>query len=87
MEATNLINSLNSMRANMATPTSHMEIIRQAVQRMSQPVQPNIFNEQQRQVFANKLDILQEFLESEDGADSIELLISSFNSFVESKSV
>lgn len=85
MEATNLIRSLNAMRQGMEKPPSHMDIIRQAVQKMGEPAQPAIFNDVQRQLFISKVDLLQEFLTSEDGADAIELLVNTFNAFIDSK--
>lgn len=85
MEATRLIKAIQELRSGMESPPTQMEIIRRAVERMSAPTQPAIFNDQQRKLFENKLDLMREFIESEDGADAVELLTNAFDEFVKNK--
>ncbi len=42
-------------------------------------------NETQRKYFADNIDVVQEFLGTEDGADSVELLVDTFSHFIKSK--
>lgn len=44
---------------------------------------PPILNEEQRKVFADRVDKVTSFLESEDGADAVELLVNTFAAFAD----
>lgn len=87
MEATKMIESLAALRATFDKPPTDMELVRRAlhaqVARANGVEMPPILNEDQRKIFAGRIDQLTEFLESEDGADAIELLMNSFKAFSE----
>ena len=89
METTRMIETLRNLRASMDKPPSNMELIRRAVMEQAARANgipmPAILNEDQRKVFADRADMLTEFLESEDGADAVELMVEAFNSFVEER--
>ena len=89
MEATRMVETLRALRASMDKPASNMEIIRRAlaeqVARANGVPMPDILNEGQRKVFAERADMVADFLESEDGADAVELMVGAFNSFVEAR--
>lgn len=89
MESTAMLEALAELRAKFSTPISNMEIIRRALQRevsrSGETEMPPILNESQRKSFLTRIDHLEAFLQSEDGADSIELLVSSFREFAEAR--
>lgn len=91
MEATRMVEALRTLRANMEKPPSNMELIRRSlvdqVAKANGVPMPPILNEEQRKVFADRAELVAEFLESEDGADAVELMVGSFNSFVEAREV
>lgn len=57
-----------------------MHVLRGVV---SQARVPPIFTEEQRQLFVENIDRLKLFLESPDGALSVELLVNAFACFIE----
>lgn len=85
MEATPMIDALQKLREVYQQPRGHMEIIRDALQHQLANAagvsMPPLLNDGQRQAFAGKLDMLKSFLESEDGADAIELLMDAWHQF------
>ena len=89
MESTKIIESLKSLRETFQQPVSDMEIIRRTLAaqtaRLNGVEMPPILNADQRKVFSEKLDLLSDFLESEDGADAVELLLNAFREFVTSR--
>ncbi len=86
MEATKLIGALASLRVGFDTPPSDMELIRRAVQsqvdRATQPEMPPLLNADQRKLFAERIDEVTAFLECEDGADAVELLMGAWARFL-----
>lgn len=89
MEATKLIESLATLRAGFEKPPSDMEIIRRTlaaqVARASGVEMPPLLNDDQRRVFADKIDQVTAFLASEDGADAVELLVNAFTAFTQAE--
>jgi hypothetical protein len=89
MQTTAIIESLAKLRSQFEKPPTDMEIIRRALSsqaaRLGAVEMPPILNEGQRKVFLGNLDELTAFLNSEDGADAIELLINTFSGFVKAR--
>lgn len=87
MESTKLIQAIERLRRTYERPPSHVEVVRDAVlkqiNQIDKPEMPVILNESQRKVFMNKIDLLEGFLESEDGADAVEMLINAFEHYCE----
>lgn len=81
MEATRLAEQIEELKKLHPHPISSIEAIRR---QLSNP-QPAILNEQQRQLFIGRLDYVKGFLESEDGADTIELLVDAFRKYSEAQ--
>jgi len=85
MEASGLIQALHTLRAQMDKPVSDLDIIRQSLQasiaRNSGIEMPPLLTNEQRKLFIGKVDLVTAFLESEDGADAVELLIRAFTRF------
>lgn len=86
MEATALIQAIEQLRQTYTEPPSHMEIVRHSVMsqlaRISNVEIPPLLSDEQRQIFIANIDLVADFLRSEDGADSIELVVDSFSQFV-----
>lgn len=86
MEATELAKALRSMAEGMENPPSPMEMVRNAVlahhARASRPEMPPILTAEQRETFTENVGLVAGFLESENGADSVELLVGAFNAYV-----
>ena len=91
MHASKLIDSLATLRATYDKPPTDMDMVRQALQaqvaRASGLEMPPILTDAQRKVFADDIDRAKEFLESEDGADAVELLVCAFAAFAASERV
>jgi len=89
MESTAMLEALAELRTKFTTPISNMEIVRRALRRevgrMDETEMPPILNEPQRKAFLERIDHLEAFIQSQDGADSIELLVSSFREFAEAR--
>ena len=87
LQSTAMLESLSQIKARLAEPVSQMEIIRQSLlyraMHMDKPQMPLIFNDNQRQVFIDHIDKVAAFLESEDGSDALELLVTTFLEFSE----
>lgn len=90
MESTQLIESIEKIKQTYVDrkPPTDMEIVRHAIvsqlARMNEVEIPPLLSEEQRQAFIDNADKVSEFLRTEDGADSVELVVSSFRSFCES---
>lgn len=82
MQSTKFLQALNQLKADYAAPVSYMDITRDAVLRqvaMKNNIEmPAILDEEQRKVFTDRIDMVASFLESQNGADTIELLINAF---------
>lgn len=89
MASTAMVEMLRKLRTTYDKPISDMSIIRQTLAshsaRLGTVEMPPILDEGQRKIFLGNLDELSEFLESEDGADAIELLVNAFTAFVEAR--
>jgi hypothetical protein len=89
MEASRLIESLAAIRTQLEPEErlSDMDLIRRAVQAQEARAlgieQPPILNADQRKLFAENIELVTGFLESEDGADAVELLVSAWKTYVE----
>lgn len=87
MEATKLIQAIEKLKSQLDEPKSHLEIVRDSILKQlaaaNKLPMPEIFTDTQRRVFVNKLDMLEGFLESDDGADAVELLVNSFEHYCE----
>lgn len=85
MEATKMIESLASLRAGFEKPPTDMELIRRSLAaqaaRATGAEMPPLLNDNQRKVFADKIDMVSDFLATEDGADAVELLVGAFEAF------
>lgn len=85
MESTKLLNAIMKLREQYATPPSHMEVVRDSVLKQLATINkvemPAILDETQRKVFVDKIDMLAGFLESDDGADAVELLVNAFEAY------
>lgn len=84
-----LIEALKKLRANFDAPSSDMAIIRQTlrdkISRLESPEMPPILSQDKREVILKDIDLLEEFLCTDDGNDAISLLMATWNSFVESR--
>lgn len=85
MESTRLIEQLNEFKRqnNLEEPISHLQVLRDMALRALNPQLPPMFTEEQRQLLLSNVDMLQSFLQCEDGADAIELLIDSFKCYIQ----
>lgn len=87
MESTRLVETIAKLREQYAEPISDMEILRQSAMRelarITDQPEPQVFTEEQRQLLIDNCDHVTGFLESEDGADSIELLMDAFRRYTE----
>jgi hypothetical protein len=85
MEVTPMLDALHKLQAEYETPPSHLEILRRALQervaRMGGTEMPPILTDEQRKAFADKIGYLAGFLESEDGADAVELLLNAGHAY------
>lgn len=85
MQSTAMVEALSKLRATFDNPPSDMEIIRRTLSRraagLTEIEMPPILNSAQRKVFLDNLDMVSAFLETEDGADSVELLVNAFSTF------
>ena len=81
-EASKLLTSLQALRTSIAEPVSQMELIRRAVAgeklRLDTPQFPLPLDMEQRKFMEDNIARLESFLTTEDGADALELLMSTF---------
>lgn len=78
-----LAEAINTLRTMYDNPPSDLSIIRNALNENLDHVK--LLNAEQRQVFKDRLDLLHEFLESEDGADAVQLLTNTFEAFADQR--
>jgi hypothetical protein len=87
MEVTSLISQLDELRSKHKEPISYIELARHSIkEQLARSVgieMPPILSEAQRLVFLQNIDHLAAFLESENGADAVELLMDAFARFTE----
>jgi len=87
MQATPMVEALKKLRDSYENPPSDMHIIRTSlmdqVASMGELRMPPLLNQTQRKVFVSNIDKVSEFLETEDGADAVELLVNAFTKFTE----
>lgn len=85
MAATQLIEAIEQIKKSYETPPSNMEVVRysvlQQLARMNDVEIPPLLTDEQRQTFIDNADKVADFLRSEDGADSVELLVNAFKCF------
>lgn len=85
MESTKIILALDELMEQYKEPTSYMQVARDAVLRqvaMKNKVEmPDILDESQRKVFMDNIKHLAGFLESDDGADAVELLVNAYKHY------
>ncbi len=85
MQMTSIAEAIATLRQTYTKPMTQMEIIRknliEQAGAVGQPGMPAILSNEQRSVFAGKLDQLEGFLASEDGQDAIELLMTAFDEY------
>jgi len=91
MESTKLLQAIEALRGQLQKekPLSDMEIVRHATLSMlakaHQVEMPPLLSTEQRQVFLRNIDHVAEFLQTQDGADAVELLVNAFVCFTEYK--
>lgn len=89
MESTKLLEEIIKIRSSIQPPKSYLEILRdsfvQNLARNSQIEMPPLLSNEQRTVFLNHISRVEEFLNTEDGADAVELLVNAFECFIETK--
>jgi hypothetical protein len=87
MEVTSLISQLDELRSKHKEPISYIELARHSIkEQLARSVgieMPPILSEAQRLVFLQNIDHLAAFLESENGADAVEILMDAFARFTE----
>lgn len=81
MKATEFLESLAELKKQYPSPVSHVRALNDLM--YYHTTQPPVFTNEQRQVFVENIDKLSEFLESDEGAIAVELLVDAFNCFVE----
>lgn len=87
MVSTQLLEAIDKLREQNKTPIqfSNMEILRQSalrdLARLTGTPEPEVFTEAQRKLFVENCDRVAGFLASEDGADSVELLVDAFRRY------
>lgn len=85
MESTVLLRGLNELKEHYGESTSYVQIARDAVLRQvaakNKVEMPAILDESQRKVFMDNISHLSGFLESDDGADAIELLVNAYKHY------
>lgn len=85
MESTRLIETIIEFKKqnNLEEPISYLQVLREIALRSLNPQLPPVFTEDQRQILLKDVNCLQSFLECEEGADAVELLIDSFQHYVQ----
>lgn len=85
MESTKLLKAIAELRKQYDTPVSHLDIVRDSVLKQvanaTKVEMPAILDDSQRKVFMGKIDLLEGFLESPNGADAVELLVDAFENY------
>jgi hypothetical protein len=84
-EQTAMLEALDRLQAHFAQPMTQMQLIRHVLQKeaaaIGTPEMPMLLNEEQRRVFADHIDKVKAFLNSEDGRDAMELVVTAFTEF------
>lgn len=85
MESTKFLRGLDELMEQYSEPTSLMQVARDAVMRQvaakNKVEMPVILDEAQRKVFMDNIKHLAGFLESDDGADAVELLVNAYKHY------
>ena len=85
-ETSELLESLAKLQETLGERKSHMEIIRNLVSReagkVGVPELTSLLTEEQREFMTGHIGIIQEFLNTSDGADAFELLMRAFKEYV-----
>lgn len=85
MYSTKMMEDIAELKAKYNRPVSMIEVARDSIARQIASLQnvdmPPILSEEQRKVFMGKIDMLAGFLETQEGADAIELLIDAFEHY------
>jgi len=77
-----LMQTLAKLRAQMAQPTSPMEMVRASLQRdLGRKQDVPIFNDEQRATLVADIGKIEAFIKSQDGADAVALLVATFEAF------
>lgn len=85
LESTKMLAAIEKLKTQLGKQKSHIEIARDAVLKQLADINkvemPPILDEKQRRVFMDKLNHLSGFIDSESGADAIELLVNAFEHY------
>lgn len=85
MHVTSMIEAITQLSKQYDEPPSYLTIARDSILKQlalkNQVEMPPILDDAQRKVFMDNLKFLKGFLESDDGADAIELLVNAFEHY------
>lgn len=91
MESTKMIKALKELAADYSAPPSYIQVARDAVLKQlaakNRVEMPAILDESQRKVFMDNIGHLEGFLESDDGAESVELMVNAYKHYCEKQKV
>lgn len=86
MESTRMLQAIEELKQHYG-PRSHIEIARDSVlarlASINKVEMPPILDDKQRRIFASKIELLEGFLRSDNGADAIEMLVDAFECYCE----